>query len=135
MSKTAHAVGAVLAFLLTTANKKELKLVESCKIYRTFENIKIVKPLPSFSNWLKKLRDKPAKICIVERISRLSSGLFGDSKSVGDGVSELRIHVGPGYRLYYTIRQQQVIILLVGVDKSTQATDIEKAKKLAKEIP
>ena len=106
-----------------------------CKIYRTLENIMIVKPLPSFSNWLKKLRDKPAKISIVERISRLSSGLFGDSKSVGDGVSELRIHVGPGYRLYYTIRQQQVIILLVGGDKSTQATDIEKAKKLAKEIP
>ena len=72
-----------MAFLLTTANKKELKLVESCKIYRTFENIKIVKPLPSFSKWQKKLRDKPAKICIVERISRLSSGLFVDSKSVG----------------------------------------------------
>lgn len=109
--------------------------MESCKIYRTFENIKIVKPLPSFSKWLKKLRDKPAKICIVERISRLSSGLFVDSKSVGDGVSELRINVSPGYWLYYTIRQQQVIILLVGGDKSTQTTDIEKAKKLAKEIP
>ena len=63
----------------------------------------------------------------------LKEGNFGDHKSVGDGVSELRITIGAGYRVYYTKKGEEIIILLVGGDKSTQSKDIEKAKQLAKE--
>lgn len=72
---------------------------------------------------------------IADRVSRLEEGNFGDSHSVGNGVSEMRINIGPGYRLYYTLRRQEVVILLIGGDKSTQTRDIEKALVLAKGIP
>lgn len=94
----------------------------------------IVKQLTNFTNWLGKLKDRQVRFRLIDRVSRLSDGLFGDSHSVGDGVSELRLDFGPGYRIYYTIRRTEVIILLVGGDKSTQSKDIEKAKQLAKEI-
>ena len=68
------------------------------------------------------------------RIHRLAMGHAGDAKSIGDGVSELRFHFGPGYRVYYTERLGEIIILLAGGDKSTQTADIEKAVKLCAEI-
>lgn len=86
-----------------------------------------------FAKWLRKLKDDLAKVAIARRIERLEQGNFGDSKSVGDKVFELRIDVGKGYRVYFMDRSSEIIILLVGGDKKTQSDDIKTAKKLAKE--
>ncbi len=86
----------------------------------------------SFSEWLQHLRDHKGKAKILVRIDRLRLGLFGDYKSVGNGVSEIRIDFGPGYRLYYAKRGKNVIILLAGGDKSSQNRDIKKAHDLVK---
>ncbi len=87
-----------------------------------------------FEAWLDDLRDAQAQTRIAKRIVRVQSGLLGDVEPVGDGVSELRIHYGPGYRLYFVTRQQVVIILLCGGDKGSQARDIARAKEMAKEV-
>jgi putative addiction module killer protein len=86
-----------------------------------------------FSDWLHRLRDEKARSRILIRIRRLSLGNFGDVKPVGDGVSELRIDYGPGYRVYLHRRGSLLVLLLAGGTKKTQSTDIAKAKKLAKE--
>lgn len=86
-----------------------------------------------FANWLLKLRDQEARQRIQIRLRRMSLGNFGDVKTVGGGVSELRIDYGPGYRLYFTQRGSVVVILLVGGTKQTQQADIAKAKEIAKE--
>jgi len=86
-----------------------------------------------FSKWLLKLKDIRGKVAIIRRVKRLRAGNFGDHKSVGDKVSELRLTTGPGYRVYYTQQGDEIIILLIGGDKSTQSKDIEKAKEIAKE--
>lgn len=86
-----------------------------------------------FEDWLDGLRDRRAQSQIAKRIIRVQSGLLGDVEPVGEGVSELRIHYGPGYRLYFVKRQQVVIILLCGGDKGSQARDIARAKQMAKE--
>jgi putative addiction module killer protein len=88
----------------------------------------------SFEKWLKNLKDRVGKALILKRIDRLASGNPGDVKPVGEGCSEMRIDYGPGYRVYYKDTGKEIIILLCGGDKSTQAKDIENAKKLAKEI-
>lgn len=93
-----------------------------------------VKVTPDFKNWQKSLKDNRALINIESRIARVKAGNLGDSKSVGGRVSEMRIKVGKGYRLYYTKKQNVVIILLCGGTKSTQAADIETAKQLVKEV-
>lgn len=87
-----------------------------------------------FDRWQHSLKDLRAKVAVMRRIDRAAHGNLGDNKSVGEGVSELRIDVGAGYRVYYTMRGEIVIILLVGGDKSSQPTDIKKAKALAKDI-
>jgi len=87
-----------------------------------------------FSQWLIKLKDIRARIAIVRRLERAQSGNLGDVKSVGESVFEMRVDMGPGYRLYYKMRENELIILLVGGDKSTQQRDIEKAIEMAKEI-
>ena len=84
-----------------------------------------------YIKWLKKLKDRVGKILIAERISRLQDGNPGDSELVGKGISELRIHYGPGYRVYYKDTGREIIILLCGGDKSTQENDIVRAKHLA----
>ena len=86
-----------------------------------------------FDRWLRKLRDANAKARIQIRLDRLARGLFGDVKEVGQGVSELRIDYGPGYRVYLLRRGDMLIILLCGGDKRTQAADIVHAQKLADE--
>jgi putative addiction module killer protein len=86
-----------------------------------------------FANWLRKLRGEQARARIQIRIRRLSLGNFGDVKSVGGGISELRIDYGPGYRVYFHQPGSFLVLLLVGGDKKTQDADIAKAKKLAKE--
>ena len=86
-----------------------------------------------FSNWLRKLRDHQARARIQIRIRRLSLGNFGDAKPVGEGVSELRIDYGPGYRVYFQRIGSLLVLLLVGGAKKTQEADLAKAKALAKE--
>ncbi|MDQ7735720.1 type II toxin-antitoxin system RelE/ParE family toxin [Halomonas sp. SpR1] len=87
----------------------------------------------TFRKWLMKLKDRRAKVTITGRISRLASGLPGDVKPVGNGLSELRIDYGPGYRVYYQNQGDRLILLLCGGDKGSQNRDIAKAKQIAKE--
>jgi len=87
-----------------------------------------------FAKWLDGLHDIRARARILVRIERLAAGNPGDVKSVGEGVSELRIDYGPGYRVYYRKQGQKVVILLAGGDKSTQAKDIKTALRLARNL-
>ena len=87
-----------------------------------------------FITWLNALRDPRAVAKIAIRLKRLADGAFGDVAPVGEGVSELRIHYGPGYRVYFVQRGEVLILLLCGGDKSTQARDIAAAKRLAREV-
>lgn len=88
----------------------------------------------SFVTWLTNLRDKQAKARIIARIRQAESGNLGDVKSLGKGISEMRVATGQGYRLYFTRRGEIMIVLLAGGDKSTQARDIKRAGKLANEL-
>jgi putative addiction module killer protein len=88
-----------------------------------------------FSNWAKRLRDKQAARAIALRLARIRAGNLGDAKSVGGGVSEPRIHVAKGYRLYHCRRGKTLIILLCGGEKSSQAADIRRAQAMAKDLP
>ena len=88
----------------------------------------------AFETWLNTVRDLRAKASILSRIERVEDGNFGDHGSVGAGVSELRINVGQGYRVYYTIRREMVVILLCGGDKSRQRQDIRQAQQMAMEV-
>jgi putative addiction module killer protein len=90
-----------------------------------------VKPLPTFTAWLDDLTDEVVRGAVVARITRLERGLMGDVEPVGDGVSELRIHIGAGWRVYITQRGAHIIILLVGGSKRKQKMDIKRAKALA----
>lgn len=85
---------------------------------------------PEFDTWLQALRDPVGKARIIARIRSAEAGNFGDCESVGDGVSEMRIHYGPGYRVYYCREGEVVYLLLCGGDKSTQKRDIKHAKSL-----
>jgi len=87
----------------------------------------------TFDQWLKKLRDVRAVARINIRIERLAAGNPGEVASVGDGVSELKIDYGPGYRVYFTREGDELVVLLCGGDKKTQAKDIKEAKRIAKE--
>ncbi len=86
-----------------------------------------------FGRWLRALRDRRARLRIADRLKRFASGHAGDTKPVGDGVHELRLSFGPGYRVYYMWRGSTLVLLLTGGDKDSQARDIAKAKALAKE--
>jgi putative addiction module killer protein len=87
-----------------------------------------------FAKWLDALRDVNAKARVLVRIERLGAGNAGDVKPVGEGVSEMRIDYGPGYRVYFTKRGSEVIILLAGGDKSSQSGDIKTALRLARNL-
>jgi putative addiction module killer protein len=93
-----------------------------------------VRETEAFSEWLSALRDVRAKAEVARRVRRLALDNPGDVKPVGEGVSELRIHYGPGYRVYYVRRGRILVILLCGGDKSGQSKDIALALKLAKEV-
>ena len=90
-----------------------------------------VKALPEFTSWLDQLVDASIRGVVVSRIRRLERGLLGDVEPVGDGISELRIHVGVGWRVYFTQRGSQLVVLLAGGSKRTQKSDIRRAKALA----
>lgn len=92
-----------------------------------------VEKTEAFESWLDGLRDRRARARIAQRLLRLEEGLLGDFRSLGDGVSELRVDYGPGYRLYYTMRGKVVIILLCGSDKRDQRAAIRAAKDMARE--
>jgi putative addiction module killer protein len=87
----------------------------------------------TFARWLKSLKDLQARSAIVLRLKQVQAGHLGDVKYVGGGVSELRWHLGPGYRVYLCKRGDEIIVLLAGGDKSTQQRDIARAQLLAKE--
>ncbi|HQV70300.1 MAG TPA: type II toxin-antitoxin system RelE/ParE family toxin [Thermoflexales bacterium] len=93
-----------------------------------------IRQTDEYATWFAKLKDRQARVRIDIRIRRLSLGNPGDVKPVGEGVSELRIDYGPGYRIYFTQRGQQLIFLLAGGDKRTQSQDIALAQMLAKQI-
>ncbi len=88
----------------------------------------------AFESWLRRLRNRRAKVRIAARIERIEDGNFGDHKSVGGGVSELRITGDGSYRVYYTTRKRRVVILLCGGDKSSQDRDIRRAQQMAREL-
>ena len=92
-----------------------------------------VRETPDFTNWLAALNDQRVRLQIVRRISRVAAGNFGDAKSVGGAVNELRIDHGPGYRVYDT-RRGKAVVLLCGGDKRTQSKDIRKAKDIAETL-
>ncbi|KJF65211.1 type II toxin-antitoxin system RelE/ParE family toxin [Rhizobium nepotum] len=92
-----------------------------------------LKQSATFQKWFRKLKDEKGKALITSRLNRLSFGHAGDVAPVGEGVSELRIHYGPGYRVYFIRSGDVVIVLLCGGDKSTQDKDIKAAKQLADE--
>jgi putative addiction module killer protein len=92
-----------------------------------------LKQTETFRKWRTKLKDERARTAIALRLTRLAYGHAGDTEAVGQGISELRIHHGPGYRVYFQRRGDTIIVLLCGGDKSSQAKDIKTAKRLADE--
>lgn len=93
-----------------------------------------IKQTETYCKWEQKLKDKKAKAAIAARVFRVANGLLGDVSFVGQGVSELRIHYGPGYRIYFCQHDREIILLLCGGNKGTQERDIELAKQLAKTL-
>ena len=93
-----------------------------------------VQQTPVFEAWLSGLRDAVTRAIIVRRITRVAAGNLGDVKAIGDGLSELRIDHGPGFRVYFVRRGETLIVLLCGGDKGSQARDIARAKALAEEV-
>lgn len=87
-----------------------------------------------YDKWFKKLKDSLVRIKILARLSRVENGNFGDSKQLGEDLYELRLFFGPGFRIYYTIKNGRIVLLLVGGDKASQQKDIDKAEALLKEM-
>jgi len=94
----------------------------------------LIKQTNIFSKWLHKLKDTQGKVAILRRVDRMKLGNFGDHKSVSNSISELRIPTGPGYRVYYIQKKDEIVILLIGGDKSSQSDDIKKANEILKEL-
>jgi putative addiction module killer protein len=93
----------------------------------------VLKETADYSKWVRKLRDLNARAAILKRVVRVGNGNLGDYKSVGGGVLELRIDYGPGYRVYFTMQGVELILLLIGGDKSSQKADIKFAQELKQE--
>lgn len=93
-----------------------------------------IRKTPEFVRWVSRLRDDRAEVRIDSRLDLLAMGHPGDHKPVGEGVYELRIHYGPGYRIYYTYRGPALVIVLAGGDKGSQEKDIRQALRLAREL-
>lgn len=94
----------------------------------------IIKPLPAFTTWLSDLKDGAVRGAVTARVLRVAHGLPDDAAPIGDGLCELRIHLGAGWRVYYVQHGQTIVVLLCGGSKRTQAKDIRRAKALAKQL-
>jgi putative addiction module killer protein len=88
----------------------------------------------AYASWIRALRDRTAQGRIILRVMRLEQGNFGDAKSLGDGLHELRMMFGPGYRVYFVRRGERIILLLCGGDKGSQSRDIDRARQLMAEL-
>lgn len=99
-------------------------------MFSMLEKVNTIKKTGLFTKWLLSLKDTNAKTAIIKRIERAEQGNFGDHKSVGEGLFEMRITVGLGYRVYYGQREKTIYLLLCGGNKSTQEKDIVKAKEM-----
>lgn len=96
--------------------------------------MKVIYTTDTFDTWFHGLRERQARMRIQVRIDRAEQGNYGDCKSVGEGVMEMRIHTGPGYRVYFIERGLEIVVLLAGGDKATQADDIRIAHALARNL-
>ena len=94
----------------------------------------VIQLTTDFQDWLDAVKDRRVQVRIVARLRQAEAGNLGDWKSVGDEVSEMRVALGPGYRLYFTRRNNVLIIMLAGGEKSTQARDISRAKRILKQL-
>jgi putative addiction module killer protein len=110
----------------------QLKLAQCVVVYK-LQSSKWLKQTETFRKWRTQLKEERTRAIIASRLDRLAFGNSGDAKPVGQEISELRIDYGPGYRIYLRTRGSTIIILLCGGNKSTQAKDIETAKRLSKE--
>lgn len=111
-----------------------LTTVDTYKLVNYSLQMILVRKTDIFTKWFTKLSDRKARARIQARIDRLEMGNFGDASPVGEGVSELRIFYGPGYRVYFIQQNSTVVILLSGGDKSSQNSDIKKAKEIARQL-
>lgn len=93
-----------------------------------------IRQTQAFAAWMRDLRDTQGRAVIARRIERMAAGNFGDHKSVGGGVSEVRVPFGPGYRVYYTHRGRDLVVLLCGGDKGSQRRDIARVRELAGQL-
>jgi len=93
-----------------------------------------IKTTAAYDRWFKKLKDSSGKIRILARLDRIALGNFGDTKPIDNTISELRFFFGPGYRIYYLIEGDNIILLLNGGDKKSQKDDVEQAKNILKEL-
>ena len=100
-----------------------------CEMINTINEYTDEQGRSPYAQWLNSLRDARAKAKVIMQVDKMELGLFGDVEPIGDGLSELRIHYGPGYRVYYGKDGHQLYLLLGGGDKSTQSSDIKKAKQ------
>lgn len=107
-----------------------------CRSYPSGYNASVIEVIQTelFRRWLERLRDRRARLRIAARIVAVQEGHFGDCKAIDRTVSELRVHAGPGYRIYFTRRGDTLVILLAGGDKQSQRRDIESARRLAAEL-
>lgn len=90
--------------------------------------------LPAFTRWLRKLSDRAAATRIAMRVRRMQMGLFGNVRDIGEGVFELKVDCGPGYRVYGTRKHDAIVVLLCGGDKGSQKRDVKRAKSLARQV-
>jgi putative addiction module killer protein len=130
---TPHLIYPVFALLVGPIHVIQTQIDNITYVYHIIHMLTIEKT-DIFLDWLRSLRDLRAMARIQIRIDRLALGNAGDVNSVGEGVSELRVDYGPGYRVYYAQHGKALVVLLCGGDKRTQSSDIAMAKKLAKEI-
>lgn len=110
-----------------------MELIVNDRVVAYKQHMVTVTRTEEYASWFRKLRDARAQSRILTRIDRLLEGNAGDVAPIGDGLSELRIHYGPGYRVYFANRGAALILLLIGGDKDSQQRDIETAKRLAQE--
>ncbi|MGH6610017.1 MAG: type II toxin-antitoxin system RelE/ParE family toxin [Burkholderiaceae bacterium] len=118
---------------LIHAGKSQGYWIDLRVVFKLRSAVLELKQTEIFRKWRERLKDQRARALIASRLDRFAYGHSGNVESVGEGVSELRIHYGPGYRIYFTQRGDQVVVLLCGGDKGSQTRDMKTARRLANE--